>query len=426
MSLKVFSTTNVFKKTKERIHWIYEEFKGNTIVAFSGGKDSTSVLEITLEVVRELKAEGKLPQEHKTKVMWLDQESEWTETRRYVERVCEREEIEMYWMQIPFDLGTNTSLDEDTKLACFDPEWSGEYIQPISELAYDKLYIGDDNLPLPISEVNKLRKIVDGKWVHTAEFKAMEYKGDSFYKIFDYVYSWITGGKSYAIIQGIKASESPVRALQVTYSQGYKGITWSNSAGLNKESVKFSPIYDWSRTDNFVHFAKTECDYNKMYDLFLQYGINPPSMRVSSLIHETAVAHSLPILQEIDRDMYNRMVERLPGVSTYSQMQDEVQNVVLPSNFTDLEEYGKYLIDKIIPEKLQPIFYSMYETSFYKEVQDDKDFKDKLDRVIVVSVLTKDIEKTKYTNTVGAIQMDVKYHENPKYNKAKEEATINE
>lgn len=65
---KILMPKTVLEAAKERIRRLFDEFE-NVVVSYSGGKDSTIVLELTLEIARE---KGRLPQ----KVMFLDQEGE--------------------------------------------------------------------------------------------------------------------------------------------------------------------------------------------------------------------------------------------------------------------------------------------------------------------------------------------------------------
>lgn len=404
--MKIYSKKTVYEKSFERIEWVFREFGGRVICSSSGGKDSTVVFEIAIEVINKLKANGVLPKDYRLKVMWLDQEAEWTKTVEYMERIAERSDVEMFWSQVPFLLGHNASLDEVNKLEVYDPNFNGEYCQPLNKYAYDKLYIDDYGNPISIEELNKHRVLINNRWTYDKDFKYKEYRYTSFYLMFDDIYSWISNGKSYAVLQGLKASESPRRTLQLTYQLGYKGITWSSSAGIKKESVKFSPIYDWSRTDNFTYFANSGCDYNELYDEFLRFGISPSNMRVSSLIHETSVAHNATIVQELDRDLYNRLAERLPGISTYSQLQENTQKVILPPNFTNYEEYARYLIENVTVEKNKECFLSMFKSEAYKRWEHK--YKTELDKLIISSILTKDVDKTKWKNGIGAIEQKEK------------------
>lgn len=64
------------------------------VVSFSGGKDSTCVLELSLEVAREL---GKLP----LRVAFFDEEILDPDTLAYVEQVRARPEIALDWFCVP-------------------------------------------------------------------------------------------------------------------------------------------------------------------------------------------------------------------------------------------------------------------------------------------------------------------------------------
>lgn len=88
--MKVYSKKSVYEKSLERIEWVIREFKGHIVVGSSGGKDSTVVMELALEVIRKMKANGELPKDYKLKVMWLDQEAEWTRTREYIEDIAKK------------------------------------------------------------------------------------------------------------------------------------------------------------------------------------------------------------------------------------------------------------------------------------------------------------------------------------------------
>ena len=84
--MKIYSNKTVLEAAKERIKFLFEDFE-NVVVSYSGGKDSTVILGLCLEVAREL---NRLP----LKVMFLDQESELAATIDIVQEVMSSEEIE--------------------------------------------------------------------------------------------------------------------------------------------------------------------------------------------------------------------------------------------------------------------------------------------------------------------------------------------
>jgi predicted phosphoadenosine phosphosulfate sulfurtransferase len=78
-----------------------------------------------------------------------------------------------------------------------------------------------------------------------------------------------------------------------------------------------------------------------------QYGYAIQDMRVSNLHHETAIKQ-LFFLQEIEGDTYNKLTERLQGVSTASKFgEDDFFVKELPYMFKDWKEYRDFLTEKL-------------------------------------------------------------------------------
>lgn len=368
--MKVYLKKNVYESALDRIRWVFKEFNNEVCIGFSGGKDSTAVLELSLIVVRELKEKGIIPKDYKLKVMWLDQEAEWTETVKYCERVMERDEVDFYRMQLPMRMGNNASFEQSFVDVWDEDLTDEELLNPRHPKAYHEM-INDDG-------------------------SVVKYN-DRFGEVFEDIYTWMFQGKPYAVLQGLKANENIRRNIQLTAQPGYKNITWATSSGRNKEGVRFSPIYDWNNVDNWVAVSKFGWDYNKIYDKMWQYGTPIHELRVSNLIHETSVAHHSTVAQELDPELYERMTQRIKGISTYSKMQSDAQKVELPVNFSSWREYKNYLIDKLIPEKNKNIFYNLENTKFYKENVDDE-----IEKAIIESVLTADLDGTKFRNIAAS------------------------
>ena len=95
----IYLENNVYEEALERIRFLYDNHD-DVIVSMSGGKDSTVLFRMTLQVARE---RGRLP----VKVFWLDQEAEWQATVDYMQEIMQLPEVKPYWFQIPFDF-TNT------------------------------------------------------------------------------------------------------------------------------------------------------------------------------------------------------------------------------------------------------------------------------------------------------------------------------
>ena len=100
----VYLPETVYEASIRRIERLYDEFD-NVVVGFSGGKDSTVCLFLTLEVARK---RGQLP----VKVMFLDQEAEWTHTVQYMRLIGAMDEVDLEWLQVPIRMSNNASNDQ--------------------------------------------------------------------------------------------------------------------------------------------------------------------------------------------------------------------------------------------------------------------------------------------------------------------------
>jgi len=81
--VRIYRDIDVFEAALARIRWVFDEFGRNVVVAFSGGKDSTCVLNLAHIVATE---RNELP----LKVMWIDQEAEWQAVVDYARTALHR------------------------------------------------------------------------------------------------------------------------------------------------------------------------------------------------------------------------------------------------------------------------------------------------------------------------------------------------
>ena len=100
---KEYSDTNVFDAGIERIKYLFDAFD-NVVVNFSGGKDSTCILNMSLSVARELK--------RKVTVNFYDEEAIHPPTIEYVERVSKIEEVDLNWYCLEFKHRNACSIEQ--------------------------------------------------------------------------------------------------------------------------------------------------------------------------------------------------------------------------------------------------------------------------------------------------------------------------
>lgn len=350
MAVRYYLEQDVCEAALDRIRMIYDEFP-DVVVGYSGGKDSTVVFNLTMQIAKE---RGRLP----LKVVFIDQEAEWQATVEMVRLVMSDPDVEPYWLQVPIKLFNATSTEEEW-LQCWD-------------------------------------KDVEDKWMRPQEPGAITenvYGTDRFGEMFNAFFRHHFPGQRAALIGGVRTEESPSRAVGLTYRPKYKWITWGKRLTADLHYT-FYPIFDWAWTDVWAAIHKNGWAYNKIYDVQYAYGVTIPDMRVSNVHHETAVK-ALFWLQEFEPGTYSRLVERIGGIDTAGKMQQDFFQRELPFMFKDWKEYRDFLLDKLIDPKHQPKFTRHFAR---QDRQYEGHLGDKLYKAQVQSVLTNDYHCTKLKN----------------------------
>lgn len=355
----LYSEQNVYEAAKDRIRKLFS--MGDRLgVCFSGGKDSTALLHLTLEVTSELGIQ-KLP------VIFLDQECEYTYTVEYMRYVMSLPEVEPIWVQIPFRLWNANS--------------------------------GDWFIPWEPGKV----------WMREKEdvsFKENVYGVDRFKDMFDAIaYHHLGGG--YISLGGVRIEESPARRAGLTGKETLPGMTYGKRCS---HGVVIYPLYDWSYRDIWYYIFSNRLKYNKVYNYIFS---NEPlrSARVSSLIHENS-NQNIPYLQEIDPKAYNAMYMRIPNIGTTNHLLldvfEEVRNY--PNCFKDWPEYLQYLIDNIVAESKNKVFFTNNLNTVVDKIAGWSD-SDRVDiyRAFARGIITEDFEQAKLNNRLLVHKSKYKY-----------------
>lgn len=350
--MKIFLDKNVYDAALERINFLFDEFP-NIVVGLSGGKDSTVVYHLAMQVARE---RGRLP----LPVFFLDQEAEWTSTIEIVRQIMYDPDVKPLWFQMPIYIENATSLD--TKyLKCWDPENEAEWLREKEEISIKENVFGTP-------------------W---------------FLYLFKPIFQQLYPDQRVAVLSGVRCEESPGRLMGLTGSATYKWITWA--AHLTTGQITFYPLYDWSYRDIWAAIHKNKWPYNRLYDLEYQYGTPVQNMRVSNLHHETAV-RDLFMLQELDPELYNKLCRRLPGADTAGKMGKDFFVKKLPYMFKDWCEYRDFLIEKLVssdPEWKKKLLARVAE---WDKMFDGSEHKQKAAKIIVSSICSNDFNGAKIDN----------------------------
>lgn len=303
--MKMYLKQNVYEAALDRIRYLFTEFP-NVIVNISGGKDSTIVRNLTLKVAEEM---GRLPQ----KVYHCDMEVEWNGVVEYLRTIMADPRVEPLWMQVPLKRAIfNATSSGNPYFYCWEP---------------------------------------GKKWMREKEacaYKENIYGAEDYYSLFLAFDRHHFKDLPTCRIAGVRTEESPARMMGLTSYETYKGVTWGNKYGKHDNFYTFYPIYDWSYTDVWKAIHDNGWEYCNIYDYQYRYGVPIQKMRISSLLHESAV-NSLFYAQEFESDTWDRLVERTNGVNTAGHLKrDFYCPEQLPFMFKDWWEYRDYLLENII------------------------------------------------------------------------------
>jgi len=303
--MKIYQSKNVYEAALERIEYIYREFP-NVVVSVSGGKDSTVVLNLSIEVARKL---GRLP----VIARFLDQEAEWRGTIEYMRKIRDMPEVELRWYQIEFKISNSTSLDNDFLYCWKEGE---DWIRP--------------------KEPNALTDSYGITRFHEFMSSALDYEYPN---------------DPACAIAGVRADESPQR-FKAMLSSAYKHITYGSRDNPKLNHYSFYPIYDWTTKDVWKYIASNKLPYNEVYDLMHRKGVPIQKMRISNLTHETAT-QSLLIVQDIDGGTWDDVVGRLESANAIKHLKGAALCCPkeLPFMFRSWREYRDYLLENLINDE---------------------------------------------------------------------------
>ena len=329
---------NVYEATIKRLEMIFREFD-NISVSFSGGKDSSLLLNLCVKYIRDNHLNRKIA------VLHLDYEAQYEMTTKYVDEVLSDNcnILDVYRVCVPFKVTTCTSMHQS-------------YWRPWEE---DKQDI----------------------WVRSMPTNALTKKHFPFYNenMWDYDFQqqfslWLherNKAKRTAILVGIRTQESLHRWRAIHSDRNYKnynGINWTKEVYDNVYNAY--PIFDWLTEDIWIANAKFNFSYNKLYDLFYQAGLNVDQMRVASPFLSEG-QETLSLYRVIEPHTWGKLVSRVNGVNFTGIYGGTTamgwKSITLPKGHT-WESYMYFLLSTL-PEETRQNYLSKLQTSikFWKE-----------------------------------------------------------
>lgn len=265
---KKFLDIDVVEAARQRINHLYDAFD-DTVVMFSGGKDSLAVLLLVKEYHE---AHGLGP----VKVAFRHEEVINPSVLEFVAKFRDYDWLDLHWFCLPM-ANSKFSLGVKERYTEWDPErkWVGE--MPEWAITADDLDMGEGDFN---------QNNVD-----------------------DYIANHIAPRGKVAFITGVRASESLVRFRAVTQKLNENYI--NSIEGNTRSRVKLcKPIYDWEQKDVLKFIYESDEEWCPVYDAQDIAGIG---LRVSTALHVVA-ARKFKELAEIEPEFYQSIVDIFPDM----------------------------------------------------------------------------------------------------------------
>jgi len=265
---KTLTEEDVLTVARRRIAEAFDLFD-RIEVSFSGGKDSTVVLNLALD---EARTRGRLP----LNVFFWDEEAMPPETIEYVERVYHLPDVYMRWLAMPVKHRNGCSRQS--------PWW-----HPFDP-ACPELWCREPP-PWAIRDLPGFAGQTIPKANHLL---------------------WSADGGTVGILMGIRADESLNRFRSVMNSAEDNWFSWDDQAPY---VAKCKPIYDWTSEDVWLAPHLLGWDYNRSYDIMSAMGIKPNQQRVAPPYGEEPMQR-LYTYQLGWPELWDKMSRRVPGART--------------------------------------------------------------------------------------------------------------
>lgn len=286
---------------EESLSRIEDLYKGGhrVVVSFSGGKDSTVVLNLARMATQRL---GLDPPE----VVFVDEEIFLPGTFEYALKTAESGHYDFYWV-ITASETINLYDRQCPYFWSYDMSCPDVWMQQPPEWAY---YIAETSYKSAISKIR---------------FPPDE-------------------GKRLYVLTGVRSSESLVRRRSVNASGGH----------IIKTPTQFQayysrPIYDWSEGDVWKFIHENKIDYNSAYDSMFRMKVNMRNLRVACPVASLGQLELLQAFATWNPSWFSRLNRRVRGVDQAVRYGERcVRPVRVPG------ETWQMCLDRLIKDPNQP------------------------------------------------------------------------
>ena len=282
---------SVFDAAKHRIREALEH-SDKAYVSFSGGKDSTVMLDI---VMREAVAMGK-----RVGVLFVDLEAQYQHTVDHVGRTLDKwsDHVDPYWVALPMTL-RNAVSQYEPQWMCWEPGREQDWVRQAPSRAIT------DEQHFPFFE------------------RGMEF--EDFVPKFA---EWYAGSESAVCFVGIRTQESLNRWRTIASSTKTRVREWPWSTKVTKHTWNAYPIYDWKTEDIWTyHAAVPDMPRNEVYDLMHRAGLTIHQARICQPYGDDQ-RKGLWLYHLVEPQTWSRVVARVNGANQGALYATERGNIL--------------------------------------------------------------------------------------------------
>jgi predicted phosphoadenosine phosphosulfate sulfurtransferase len=281
---------DVLEAARQRIGWTFDNFE-YIYVAFSGGKDSTVMLHLTMEEA--------LRRGRRVAVVFIDLEGQYKLTVDHVQACYDLyvDNIDPYWVALPLHLRNAVSA-YDPFWMCWDPDARESWVRQPPPLAITD----EDYFP----------------FFH----RGMEF--EEFVPAFG---EWLGGDEDAAALVGIRADESlnRWRTIANTHKATVDGHLWTTRIG--ESAVNVYPVYDWSTADLWTYHAHNpDLPANEIYNLMYRAGLSIHQMRLCQPYGDDQ-KRGLWLFHLLEPETWGRIVARVNGANQGAMYANETGSI---------------------------------------------------------------------------------------------------
>lgn len=290
MISKIYLDQDVYSASIDRINFAFDNFD-KVYLSFSGGKDSTVMLHITMQEA--------IKRDRKIGLLIVDLEGQYKLTIDHMLKCVEMYEdyLEVFWICLPIHLRNAVSVFQPF-WKCWDKDVKNDWIRNVP-----KYGITDENY-FPFFR------------------NGMEF--EEFVPEFG---EWYSEGKTTACLVGIRSDESlnRFRTIASKSKETFKNKQYTTKVTDNVFNLY--PIYDWKTEDIWIYHGRNKNKrHNELYDIMQKAGVSLNNQRICQPYGDDQ-RRGLYLFHLIEPETWCKVVARVEGANSGALYVQDTGNI---------------------------------------------------------------------------------------------------